>query len=39
MFDMPNATVSPAIRARIKEQIEAGVIELYNYIFGASPPK
>jgi hypothetical protein len=34
MFDMTNARLAGYSRAH-REQIEAGVIELYNYIFGA----
>lgn len=34
MFDMSNARLADYSRAH-REQIEAGVIELYNYVFGA----
>jgi hypothetical protein len=34
MFDMTNARLAGYSRAH-REQIEAGVIELYNYVFGA----
>jgi len=34
MFDMSNARLAGYSRAH-REQIEAGVIELYNYVFGA----
>lgn len=34
MFDMSNARLANYSRAH-REQIEAGVIELYNYVFGA----